>query len=458
VKRLAIAAFCAWAALGCREGEPQAQWRVTVATDAPLPALGDRLLVEILPDGATVCGACRRVLSAGEASSWPVSFGIVPAEEPGEPHLRVRLFRASRTGPDGYPEGNALIDALARLPAASGGVVPVAIELRVACFGVPAQPDAGLTCDPSTGTLAPIPVLADAESLPVPGDWLPARTAPCPGEPDADMRCVPGGAFLLGGTPFLQAAADTIPLPERLVRISPFALDRAELTVGRVRELAQGGQIVGRPVTRVDDIGSELAFCTYLGDDDASNDALPVNCVSPSFGAELCAALGKRLPTEAEWEYAAGGRQAETPFAWGTGGDLCELAALGLGPLPHETSAPSMIGDTSCRYAEGGLRPPSPVAGGVPGDVTPDGLSDLTGNLSELCADAFATYDASCWKPEQVLLEDPRCELLPESSHASVRGASFYEQKALARVHHRRRIALGPTVSPAVGLRCAKSF
>ena len=110
------------------------------------------------------------------------------------------------------------------------------------------------------------------------------------------------------------------PVPERLVRVSPFALDRNEMTVREMRTLVTGG-LVARPFAR----GLGRPACTWTDAPDQLED-FPVNCIAQSNAARACEARGARLPTEAEWEFAAGDRDEEKRYPWGADPDACRFA------------------------------------------------------------------------------------------------------------------------------------
>jgi formylglycine-generating enzyme required for sulfatase activity len=154
----------------------------------------------------------------------------------------------------------------------------------------------------------------------------------------------------------------------------------------------------------------------------------PVNCVSQEQASAYCRFVGKRLPTEAEWEFAARGPKLQA-YPWGD-------------------DAP-----TSCRQAiVGGLEGPCGKRRGTY-DVgtTIDGASsfgalDMAGNVWEWVADGFESYP----KEDAV---DPFVP--PRGGKGIVRGGSWDYSPAGAKSTTRLPIDR-TTVLPNVGFRCAR--
>ncbi len=446
--RASVVGMLFLAGCGGRTVDARDQWTVVIATDAPVPQFGDRVLVEVLDaQGQPACSGCRREFGVPDA--WPISFGIEPLPAVPVPRLRVRLYRSAATGSDGLPTGAALIDERGSLPPARG-ITRVYAPLMMSCFGVPSAP--GSSCDPATGEAADERELAaPPAALPAPGSWPPAATRDCNGAPPAGMVCVPGGAFLLGAPRFFYYDDASAPTPEHLVQLSPFAIDADEFTVGALRPLVAAGTVPA-PTQQNSIGGSEM--CTWLGKDNAANDAAPVNCVTVDQAVAACAALGERLPTEAEWEFVASNRTAETLYPWGDDdSDICNLTAVGLGRQS------SLGAEATFCLATG--KPPGPAPGGNPKDVTALGVRNLGGNVSERVADRFSSYAASCWNGAKLLV-DPRCDVStppPENPNAqqSLRGSSW-AGIALGTRSTGRNAAATTNRDALTGFRCAKSM
>ena len=439
-------------AAGCGGGVTERdQWTVWITTDVPVPTVADRALVEVLDtDGSLACTECRRMIGLpASPSSWPISFGVVVPPSRSAPRVRVRLHQAARVGSDEAPPVATTIDRLAKLPPARGNV-DVALVLRGECAGIGASVAEGLSC-------GDVRELVDEVVLPVgrpdativPGTWPRGARIECTGEPDEDMVCVPGGLFVLGDPIQLDVGRLRV-MPERFVTVAPFALDREEVKVGAVRALVASGKISTEPEARSTDPTALFSECTYLGRASAENDRLPVNCIDHTLAAKVCAATGKRLPTEVEWEWAAGNLEEETPHPWGYDGDACSWSDVGLA-----TDLFSVIeGSSVCRTRPGRSSLPAAVpAKGNPRDRTRLGLMALGGGVSEWVADRAANYDEACWRPDEPFLDNPRCDA---GSSFSIRGSSWVGSPGFARVTLRQS-APAAFRDPSVGLRCARS-
>lgn len=429
------------------EGDPRDQWVVSISTDAPIPQFGDRLVIEVLDrDGEPACGGCRRLL--GTPERWPASFGIAAPEDRSREFVaRVRLYRTELAGLGGLPSSTRVIDAAGLLPDPRGKT-QVHVHLGMNCFGVEMDLEGERVCQSETGELGPLEVLsAPPDHLAQPGSWSSAARVPC-SEPVPDgMVCVPGGVFLMGA-PRYSITSAFIRL-EPLVKLSPFALDRDEMTVGAYLDLSLEHGL-RPPLSRSPSERSVRHYCTYDATDAASR-AMPVNCISRDQAVAVCEAQGKRLPTEAEWEYAAGNAGQETRYPWGVDSDICAKTVIARNPIDATSSFYAPYAE--CRETPAGRFPAGATQAGADTDLTELGIRNLGGNLSEWVADGFAVYSEPCWSGR--LLADPLCEAGDSGLFAPRGGAWTYPPPSAS--SYERGGQLTDQAAFDIGVRCAIS-
>jgi len=154
--------------------------------------------------------------------------------------------------------------------------------------------------------------------------------------------------------------------PAHMVEISPFFMDDAEVTVARYAACASEGDC-GVPATGPACFGVADAL-------DPGKAERPQNCVTWAQARAFCFWAGGDLPTEAQWERAAGGGQVATDtdrYPWGSKPPKCTLATFKGGSGP------------AC-----GTQMPFPVRKKA-GGQTLDGIFDLAGNVAEWTRDLF---------------------------------------------------------------------
>lgn len=163
-----------------------------------------------------------------------------------------------------------------------------------------------LTDTPTTPLTSPTP----AVPTPTPLTPTPASPSPTPtlslgaeGIRDKDravMVFVPAGAFKMGSTD-ADPAAQGNEKPAHDVTLDAFWIDKFEITNFQYAQCANAGV---------------CPLSALVADASFNNQAQPVVGVSWQDAADYCAWAGARLPTEAEWEYAARGPDSLV-YPWG---------------------------------------------------------------------------------------------------------------------------------------------
>ena len=429
---LALAAVAAIAPSCTRAAPAEGQLVIFVTTDAPVGPGGptplfDRLRIEVLlPGETTACAGCAREFAVDDdrMARGEVSFGFFPRVNTPGHRAVVRLFRSGGTA-SGEPRPASTLQSTVALPEIGpDGVVDVTVTLRLADLAHPrGSLDAPVAIEPGR----PPPGLV--------GSFPGARVVGCAGAPREDEACVPGGAFWMGN-PRLDVldAREADGTSERVVVLSPYFLDRAEVTVASMRA-ARVARVVDDPV----EANPSRPECLYTADP-GKDDERPVNCLSWQRARAFCTKVGKRLPSEAEYEYAAGAL-ASRAFPWG--GDLpaCGDAVHGGGGSCADTTRPALAGS--------GARDRLVLGSAV--------VMDLAGNLRELVADRFRRGNEPCWGDG--VLVDPVCEPDPPEPQVarSIRGGSYRDEGTLLRAALRSFIEDERfAVSELVGFRCAR--
>lgn len=209
-----------------------------------------------------------------------------------------------------------------------------------------------------------------------------------------DEVLIPAGDFVYGDS---QGEEDE--RPARRMVLPTFLIDRTEVTV------AGYATCVAARVCRAP-VGP------------GRDNRLPVVGVRHVDAATYCAFVGKRLPTEFEWEKAARGADARI-YPWGNEFG-CERGNFG-----------NFAGDGRCAE-DGAPGRPVPV-GSFPAGASPFGVLDLAGNVAEWVegrAGSIASRVAGIAEAELRILRGGGCcsiLALPRASNRLVLPASYHD-------------------------------
>ncbi|MCM1042148.1 MAG: formylglycine-generating enzyme family protein [Bacteroides sp.] len=202
------------------------------------------------------------------------------------------------------------------------------------------------------------------------------------------MVYVEGGSFQMGATAEQVGDAEEDEFPVHKVTLSPYYIGKYEVTQAQWKAV----------------MGNENNPSEFEGEN------RPVENVSWSeaqhFCEELSALTGRtyRLPTEAEWEYAARGGKKSKGYKYSGSPDIEEVAWY--------------IGNSGSATHVVGMKKPNEL-----------GIYDMSGNVWEWCLDRYGSYDEDA-------VENPTGSA--SGSARVFRGGSWYNYAKYCRVAYRR--------------------
>lgn len=213
------------------------------------------------------------------------------------------------------------------------------------------------------------------------------------------MVAVPGGAFRMG-----RDDGDLYESPLHEVTVAPFFMDRTEVTNAQYAEFVKATHHPAPPHWKD-------------GKYPTGADKLPVVNVSWQDANAYATWAGKRLPTEAEWEYAARAQDARR-YPWGSQWDA-----------------------TKANTSESNLNRPV-EADSYADAANPFGLLQLSGNVWEWVNGEVVSY------------KDAKITLAPGKV---IRGGAYYMPKERATTTY-RGFAPADKVSERIGFRCVRDL
>lgn len=430
---------------------------------APAAAI-DTVRVDVYPTGFAVEAPEARLFAVPDRQAWPISFGISKGASTASVLVRVRVFRASfaltttAVESSAVPDPNVTVDRLVRLDLPASGVHHARVRLHGSCVGTPSAIVDEKSCvdaDPTDPRRTVIGSSRDGVELDPPdrfatlvATWPLAKIVGCRDKATGDRKCIPGGLTILGDREAAGLFAFGAPFPLKPVYLSPFYIDRTEVTVAQYDEVERDIEEEHRAVNSTPNVPLR-EFCTRRNV--LTDGKFPINCVDWEGARQVCVARGGSLPSEAQWERAARGL-AMRSFPWGDLQPRCCTASIGREAYAEFRS----VADCRAELSPVGGRGPEQVGSRVPklkdcehGDVTPEGVVDMGASMAELTLDSFLPYSHECWGVG--LVHDPRCEAPAATPTHVTRGATWTQGffVALSSLRH-----AGGFVSEEVGLRC----
>lgn len=254
-----------------------------------------------------------------------------------------------------------------------------------------------------TASPTPAPTVAAAAGSPTPAA---SPTPTEPPKPVEDMIEIPAGPFTFGsdeGEPN-ESPAQTIELPA-------YQIDRFEVTNDDFTMFANATGYQ----TEAEKKGAKK---TWRSEAEGQGNH-PAVRITWNDAQAYCEWLGKRLPTEQEWEKAARGEKGNV-FPWGNSYD----------PVRANLKASGIRGTVA--------------VGSFPAGASPYGVEDMIGNVWEWTADPYQAYPNSTYQDK-----------FYSDKLRVTRGGGWFDEERQARAANRSAAALD-SANDDLGFRCAK--
>jgi formylglycine-generating enzyme required for sulfatase activity/tRNA A-37 threonylcarbamoyl transferase component Bud32 len=337
------------------------------------------------------------------------------------------------------PPSIAVPPAPKKTSLSGGALAGIAIALVVVLGGVGFAISSRKTTTPAA---TPPPAVSTVASA--------AAPATCP----PSMKRIPGGSFFMGSD---EKDAEPNEKPPHKVTLKPYCLDEFEVTVAQYKSCSDRGACL-RAAKENDWAGiTEPQRKIYdplcnIGDPKARADH-PINCVNYEQARKYCEAQDARLPTEAEWEFAARGSDGRI-YPWGDDPPNAQLLnACGKECLDWMKKHPDPDQEIISMFREDDGYPTTAPVGKFPKGKSSWGIQDIAGNVWEWVADWYGPYDPAS---ASTSTSDPNGP--DKGDERVIRGGSWNAGHP-AWVRPAWRYHVVPTMrTHGIGFRCAKSL
>ncbi|MBI5529243.1 MAG: formylglycine-generating enzyme family protein [Deltaproteobacteria bacterium] len=199
------------------------------------------------------------------------------------------------------------------------------------------------------------------------------QCGPSPTGKGGPMCLVLAGPFMMGCNTAVDTECERNETPFHKVDVPAYRIDKYEVPTAEYKQCVTAGRCTDASMENPPIYG-----CNY---DVPGKEKHPINCVNWEQAKAFCVWVGKRLPTEAEWEKAARGMDGRK-YSWGDTSLDCDHAVWN---------------STTC-----GKLGTAPI-GSKPLGTSPFGALDMIGNVTELVEDGYhrtyigAPSDGSAW-------------------------------------------------------------
>jgi len=267
---------------------------------------------------------------------------------------------------------------------------------------------------------------------------------------------VPGGSFIMGRT---RGDGMEDEVPAHKVSLPPFFMDACEITKAQFSEFVEDT----RWETDSEKAGSAA---TWRNSGFRQRDDEPVVCVSWHDAARFCnwrsekadlapcyeirsrgsdaichrTRNGYRLPTEAEWEYAARAAGKDILFPWGDLADPSQAVKLVNFEQPERVAGDGWVWTHPAKTFA-----PNPI-----------GLHAMGGNVWEWCQDWYFERAYRVFGTQGIADPCVEADYVADLTRRVMRGGSFYNRLDVLRCASRGH-GLPQAFAPRVGFRCVRN-
>lgn len=276
----------------------------------------------------------------------------------------------------------------------------------------------------------------------------------------AGMKLVTGGKFFRGSQS--EEAIFANATPAHAVKLDSYCLDTYEVSVKAYRACSRSGDCERahrqvwwpKPASKSTSQWKQerRALAEHCNENGNARLDHPVNCVTWNQAKNYCEQKGQRLPTEAEWEYAARGSDGRV-YPWGDEAPSAKHLN-GCGQECTKRRERDGLAEVEPMYpGDDGFATTAPV-GSFPAGVGQWGHQDLLGNVFEWTADSYTPYSKlpELVKDDEHVFENPRYET---GERRVFRGGGFNSYRTAFTNPALRASMSADAHTHGIGFRCA---